>query len=104
MLRAYIAYPNPHLNLHRDPKCTEAEKMYKLGKRHVRLNLGSLSEELLRFARKEHSFSASPGMNDLWLTADFADAEFETAVVKHLLQHIAKGYSPFSRAVLKEHC
>lgn len=104
MLRAYIAYPNPHLTVHRNPKCTEAEKMSKLGKRHVRLNLGSLSEELLRFARKEYPLSATPGQNDLWLTADFADAEFEGAVVKHMLRLIAKGYSPFSRAVLKEHC
>ena len=78
--------------------------MQKGGQRHVRLNLGSISAELLRFTRKEYPFSTNVGMNELWLTADFSNAEFEGAIIKYLFGLLSKHYTPFMHGTFKEHC
>ena len=104
MLTVYINYPDPHLTIHTNPACATIQKHDKKKQRKVHLTLENLSRELARFKAKEHRFSATSETNDMWLQLDFADPHFERAVTEYVRKLLAEHYSPFSRAITKEHC
>lgn len=104
MLKAYFNYPNPHVTAHGDPTCGHVNQMAKAGQRDVRINSQTISSELQRFEKKEYPFAAKATLNDVWLTVDFADHDFELAVVNHVRQLFARHYTPFIGMELAKHC
>ncbi len=103
-LKIYINYPNPHITCHGSLDCVDIQKMDKPGQRHIEINRRTLSRELEKFAQKEYRFAAQAEFNDLWCTVDFADANFEIAVVEYIRRLLLEHYFPFSRAAIKTHC
>lgn len=104
MLKAYVNYPNPKVSVHHDPSCGAIRKMAKPSQRLVRIDAGSISAELQRFRAKGYTFAANPAGNDMWVEADFADPDFEAAVIAYVHRLIGRHYSPLARVAIEKHC
>ncbi len=104
MLRAYINYPNPHIETHGNSGCATIQQHQKQGQRVVNLELTSLSLELQRFATKAYPFAANRELNDMWINVDFADAAFERAVVEYVRTLLSMHYMPFVGLRVQQHC
>ena len=104
MTKAYLNYPNPHITLHRNPLCGAVQQMGKSGQRYVRIDTLTISGELQRFQSKHYSFAAHAGANDMWIEVDFADADFERALIDYIRRLLGRHYSPFGGAPVSTHC
>jgi hypothetical protein len=104
MLRAYVNYPNPKVSIHHDPSCGAIQKNNKPGQRVVRIDAENISAEIRRFTTKGYSFAANPAENDMWLEANFEDADFEAAVIAHVHRLIGKHYAPLAKVGVETHC
>lgn len=104
MIKAYFNYPNTHITIHRDLNCGEIQKMAKTGQRLVLIDPDSVSLEPQRFFSRQYRFASVAGLNDIWLTVDFRDGDFELAVVEHVRRLVAQHYSPFAGVRLNPHC
>lgn len=82
MTTAYFNYPNPRIAAHQSPSCGDIQKMGKVGQRSSTLDIDSLSIELRRFETDHYRFASHAGQNDLWLTLDLGDHDFEKAVLE----------------------
>ncbi len=103
MTRAYINYPNPHMLLHRNDNCGEVGKNQKVNQRNLTIHSNSLSQYLGEF-RHQLKFGSHANENDVWLTLDFEDAQFEEAVARHLLHLLGLRYKPLAKASARCHC
>jgi hypothetical protein len=103
MLKVYVNYPNPKLTVHQNPSCGAIQKMAKSGQRLVRIDAAAISAELQRFMGKGYTFAANPAENDMWLEVEFADAQFEAAVVAFVHRLIGGQYPPLARAIVHTH-
>jgi len=104
MLKAYVNYPNPKVTVHHDPSCAAIQKMAKLSQRLVRINPKTISDELQRFKAKEYAFAANAAGNDMWIEADFGDANFETSVIAYVHHLIGEHYPPLAKVAIGKHC
>jgi hypothetical protein len=104
MLNVYLYYPIPRICVHESANCADIGKMQKLGQRHVRLDPESVSEELAKFHGKQYKFASDASSNDMWLEIDFADAEFERALLDHVRRLLGKQYTGFSGVKIETHC
>ena len=104
MLWAYFNYPNPHGTAHGLSSCGEIQKMRKPEQRRVSLDSQTIGAEIENFREKKYRFAAQAGLNDMWLTLDFGDAEFEFAVVRFLLRALGQHYAPFRECEVGWHC
>lgn len=98
MLIAYLNYPNSVISIHADKRCGHVRSQAKEGQRTVAMSLSSLSRELEKFAVKEHQFSSTAALNDMWLEVDCADLKFEREIVKFIIRTLAQRYKPFRNA------
>ena len=78
--------------------------MAKSGQRRVKIDRTNIATEIQNFGSKKYMFAAEPARNDIWLETEFADTEFETAVISYIHRLLGKQYSRMGRAVLQEHC
>ena len=60
MLKAYVNYPNPRVNIHRHGDCSSIQQQRKAEQRVVRLETSTLSSELKKFEQKHYTFAAEP--------------------------------------------
>ena len=104
MTKAYLNYPNPHMTLHGDSKCAEIGKMQKVGQRDVTVNQASIAQSLSQLASSRFQLGAQASVNDVWLTIDFSDAEFEEAVARYIRRLLGQRYSPLRDAPIQRHC
>lgn len=104
MMKAYVNYPNKKVSVHGDSSCREIEKMAKPLQRVVRIDSRSVSAELQRFGGREYRFAAKRSVNDMWIEADFGDADFEAAVLAYVHRLIGAQCEPLARAGLVRHC
>ena len=95
MTRAYFNYPDPHVTLHTDQNCSEIGKHKKITQRHVRVDLTSITSAIQYLGSKSFRFAANPARNDLWLSVDFGDREFEEDFVEYIRRQFASRYRPF---------
>lgn len=95
MLKAYVNYPNPEVMVHRKPTCRQIMKMHKRHQRSIHIDVDTLSSELKKFCKGGYRFGSSTEVNDMWIEADFADTDFEEAVIRHILQLLSKRYGTF---------
>lgn len=104
MINVYVNYPNTHITIHEDLSCNSVKQQRKDGQRHIEIKHSTLSDELLKFARKEYQFASEAEFNDMWLAVDLDDPKFEESVVDHILLLLAKHYKPFRGVIPDEHC
>jgi hypothetical protein len=104
MIKAYINYPNPHITLHKNPECSTVGQQHKEGQRIISLDIGSLSSELSRFKANHYKFGSDAKTNDMRLDINFADYDFERAVVEYIKKLLSQHYMPFCRAKIIQHC
>lgn len=104
MISVYINYPNRKFSVHFDLGCGSIRAHRKVDQRKVRLNHESVSVELLKFVNGEYKFASEKEFNDMWLSADFDDADFERDIVDHVWKLLARKYSPFRGIDIDEHC
>lgn len=104
MLHVYINYPNPHMTIHADANCRSIRQSGKAEPRISEINLGTLTEELSKFADKEYAFAANPAQNDIWLDIDLEDEIFERAVAEFVLRLIGSFYTPLRGLKPSVHC
>jgi hypothetical protein len=104
MLKAYVNYPHPKVSAHRNPACGDIEKMGKQSQRSVLINTQSISTELQAFTAKKYTFAPTASQNDMWITVDFADSDFEDAVLAYVHRCIATHYSRLAGVSIAKHC
>ena len=104
MITVYVNYPNPHITIHANERCSAVRQQHKPAQRIVRLDAKTLSAELQRFEAKEYRFGANPETNDMWLYIEFADLSFERAGAEYVRKLLAAHYAPFGRVRIDEHC
>jgi hypothetical protein len=78
--------------------------MGKQIQRSVLINTKSISTELQAFAAKKYTFSATAKRNDMWINIDFADSDFELAVLAYVHRLLGKHYAPFASIRIAQHC
>jgi hypothetical protein len=104
MMKAYLNHPNSKVRAHYDLSCRQFQKMAKSNQRLVRINAGSISAELQRFIMQQHNFAPNADENDMWIELDFADAEFELALLGYLLQLVGNRYKRLAAITIERHC
>ncbi len=103
MTKVYLNYPNPHVTIHGQPACSEIGKMRKPNQRDVEVNTASFAQAIQQFS-SGFRLGADASVNDLWMSVDFGDAEFEDAVVRYVHRLLARRYSPLQGAAVERHC
>jgi len=103
-MKVYLNYPNPHITLHRDSACPEVGKMRKVGQREVTITRASFAQALGQLTSTGFQLGAQASVNDVWLTINFDDPEFEEAVTKHVRRLLGQRYSPLRDAPIQKHC
>ena len=104
MIQVYINYPVPHFTIHRDSNCGNIQQHHKKDQRIISMDHSNLSRELLKFRSKGYRFAAQPELNDMWLSINLEDFDFEKSVISHIRHLLGKSYSPFRGAKIDEHC
>ncbi len=104
MLWAYINYPNPHITVHRDQSCSSIQKQNKHGQRYLKVNMATISKELICFSEKKYPFASKSEVNDMWLEIDFGDSGFENSILDYIRQLIGNHYSPLMDVIPDNHC
>ena len=104
MTKAYLNYPNRHITLHGDLRCGEIGKMRKPNQRDVAITQATISQTLAQLSSAQFRLGADASINDVWLSVDFADAEFEEAVVQYVHRLLGQRYSRLDGAKLERHC
>ena len=95
---AYFNYPTGSITIHRDQGCGHIQPRSKDGQRAISIGIGNLSRELAKFQNKEHDFSATAKINDMWVEVDSGDAGFDRAVTEFIRNTLGKRYKPFKEA------
>lgn len=103
-MKAYLNYPKPHMTLHSDSTCAEIGKMQKVGQRDVRISRASFTQAFSELTSIGFRLGAEATVNDVWLTIDFDDMQFEEAVARHVHRILGQRYSPLRAAPIKRHC
>ena len=103
MLDAYLNYPNSRVTAH-GGRCGHIQQARKSGQRCVILSRSTIGTELQRFVDREYTFGAQAATNDMWLTVDFDDLEFEAAVVHHVHRLLGVRYKRFRDCRVEWHC
>ena len=102
MIKVYLNYPVPHLTIHGDPTCGEIGKMRKLGQREVLVTAETFTTALASL--EELPLAANASSNDLWLTVDFDDQQFEQDLVSYMHRLLGLRYKPLRGATVTTHC
>lgn len=111
MLKVYLNSPGKRVTVHRDPYCSDIQKMCKSPQRYIPINITNIHHELQKFKNKQYPFQAKPASfngiwlkNDMWLEIDFQDEEFEMAVAGYIHRLLGQYYTRFSDSHLITHC
>lgn len=102
MTNAYLNYPNPHMTLHRNSACAEIGKMHKAEQRNLKIDQTSFSQAFNQLTSLQLGSQAS--VNDVWLTINFKDTEFEQAVAEYVCRFLSLRYGPLKDASVEKHC
>ena len=103
MTSAYINYPAPHVTLHTDPSCRQIRKRRKPNQRHFQVDNASFSKEVEHLSTSLR-LGSNPFTNDLWISVEFHDQEFEKAVIAYIYRRLASRYRRLQGAPSRQHC
>ena len=104
MTKAYLNYPNPHMTLHGDSACAEICKMHKANQRDMAITRDTFTRALGQLADKGFRLGADASVNDVWLSVDFGDPEFEEAVARYIHRLLGQRYGRLKDAAIDRHC
>ena len=104
MTHAHFYFPRSRIGLHHDSSCSYIRMNDKAGQRVIALAPSSLSTNLALFVGKQVPFNATADLNDLWVALDFADSQFELALMNYIRRLLAQRYSGWTHATVDEHC
>ncbi|MDB5243144.1 MAG: hypothetical protein JWP57_3769 [Spirosoma sp.] len=96
MTKAYINYPVPHIRSYSNTESAQIGKHNKADQRHIRIDIDTLSTELIRFSTGYYRFAAKTSSNDMWLEIDLNDSQFEGDVLRFIQRQIGQRYTPLS--------
>ena len=103
MLKVYVNYPNSRISIHRDDTCAQIRSHRKANQRQCLITPDTITKELRNF-KETYQFASVPEFNDMWVSIDFGDYEFEKALIKYLSRILGKRYKPLLNAQVEEHC
>ena len=103
-MKAYVNYPNPHMTLHGNLNCLEIGKMQKPQQRVMTINRASFAQAINQLSSINFQLGAQAQVNDVWLSIEFGDSEFEEAVARYACRLLRERYSPLKVAPIKKHC
>ena len=92
------------MTLHGDSGCAEIGKMGKANRRTVAVTRPSFTQALSQLAGKGFRLGADASVNDVWLSVDFGDLEFEEAVARHIHRLLGQRYSRLRGTPVDRHC
>jgi hypothetical protein len=104
LTKAYLNYPNPHMTLHGDSACAEIGKMGKANQRNVAVTRASFTQALSQLAGEGFRLGADASVNDVWLSVDIGDPEFEEAVARYIHRLLGQRYSRLQGTPIDRHC
>jgi hypothetical protein len=76
--------------------------MRKANQRRLFLSRETFDDRLRELSKIR--FRAEAGFNDVWITVDFGDKEFEEAVVRYARGLLGKRYAPLKNCKFSTHC
>jgi hypothetical protein len=102
MMRVYVNRPNVRITVHRDLSCPYIEMMRKVGQRKISISRDSMDRGLDEV--RNLRFRAQADANDLWLTIDLGDKDFEDATLRYVRSVFGKRYGPLGTCRISSHC
>lgn len=102
MMKVYVNRPNVRITVHRDLSCPYIEMMRKVGQRKILITREKMDSGLAEV--RDLRFRAQAGWNDVWLTIDMGDADFEDATVRYVRSIFGKRYAPLRTCRISSHC
>lgn len=104
-MKAYINYPNPHIQIHHNDSCPMFQVQRKADQRVVPVTVQTLERVLTEFIQRQHGFSSTAATNDMWLNIDLTSEEQEEGFVYVVQALLGIRYRPFSSpSVVSVHC
>ncbi|HZT33039.1 MAG TPA: hypothetical protein VFA33_24335 [Bryobacteraceae bacterium] len=103
-MKAYLNYPEPHMTLHGDSTCREIGKMRKVNQRNLTVDRSSFARVIEQIRAKEFRLGADAAINDVWLTVNFEDPEFEEAVARYVHRLLCQRYRRLKSGPIERHC
>lgn len=103
MIKAYINYPHCYMELHAVSTCSEIGKRGKLAQRKEDVTIKSFAATADKLAGRNFRLGSNASINDIWLSVNFDDVEFEEAVAEYLYRSLGKRYEPLQHGVIKRH-
>ena len=104
MFKVYFNYPHSEIVIHKNRSCGHIKKHQKEGQRSRQLNAKTISNEIMNFGTDSYKFDSTSISNDMWLEIDFADAEFEEAVLCYVQRVLGRRYRPFRDVPIQVCC
>lgn len=78
--------------------------MQKANQRSVTFTRASFARAVDQILAREFRLGADKAVNDVWLTLDFSDPEFERAVARYIYRMLGERYSRLRCSPVDEHC
>jgi hypothetical protein len=91
------------MTLHTESTCPEIGKMMKPNQRDVPVTRTSFATAVSQITGKGFRLGADAAFNDVWLSVDFDDAEFEEAVARYLYRSLGTRYTRLQDSPIKKH-
>jgi hypothetical protein len=92
------------MTMHHELTCKEIAKMQKTAQRTVSITHGTFSTDMGQLQSKTFRLGADASLNDLWISAEFDDPEFEEAVLRHVYKLLGKRFTRLQSGPIKTHC
>ena len=103
MINASINYPHGYMELHAVSTCSEIGKRGKLAQRKEDVTPTSFATIVNKLADKNFRLGSDASNNDVWLSVNFDDPEFEEAVAGYLYRSLGKRYGRLQGGPIKKH-
>lgn len=105
MIKAFFNQPNPHVTIHASMACGFINRsVSKETRREIKINLLNLRHEMSKFEKHEIPFTATVGLNSLWVTVNLGNKEKEIAVVHEITRLLGDRYKAFRGIKPNIHC
>ena len=81
----YLNYPSNVATIHKNIKCNSIQAREKPAQRTIEINVNNLSSVLDDFKKELYPLGSTASNNDLWISLDFGNEQFEEAVIKFIV-------------------
>ena len=85
MMALYLFYPTDIATIHKNPNCNLVQMRNKQNQRAIHIDIENLLSTLNDFKKNCYPLGGKVSNNDLWMSIDFGNEEFEEVVLKFII-------------------